>query len=255
MGALCSSTSRRAREDEDEEFNYPWTLVRDVSEKDKAITRRMHKKWKKIENDLRDAEYWFWWWSWWDSLVRSCYRIIVAVCLIASTIVSTVAGASMTPTLSYVAAGLTAVGALKDPLEKLFIDEFTTKKRRMYKDICRIRRVYLDRMFIEYLRASADQDITTEELENYVKLAYEMDNDLMHSGMEHEGLFGRGVFDLPSKDTHVTTGTDLSSIVKSHAKTSIQKDDHELHDVEQQKKETRIDILATNSSSSSSSDN
>ena len=183
-----------------EEFKYPWTLVREVSAKDKAKTLHMHNKWREIETELAKNEKWFERWSWWDSLVRNVYRIFIAFCMISSTVVSTVAGATAIPTLSFVAAGLAAIGSLQEPLEKLFITEFTTRKRKKYQDKCRIRRKYLDRMFIYYLEASKDNEISTDELKHYVDLAYQMDEELMKASMEQQDLLSH-IMELQNTET------------------------------------------------------
>ena len=51
-------------------------------------------------------------------------------------VVGIVAGYEDMPLLSYVSAGLAGVAALKEPLENLFITDFTSKKRRRYMDRC-----------------------------------------------------------------------------------------------------------------------
>ncbi len=118
--------------------------------------------------------------------------MVVAICLIMSTVVSVAAGTTA-QWLSFVAAGLSAFGAIQESLVKLFITDFTTKKKKKYHDQVQIMRKYLDKMFIAYLDATAKNSdegrkISVDELKLYLGLTYEMDKELMESSMEHQEI-------------------------------------------------------------------
>ena len=172
---------------------YPWNLVPESADnQERAKVVHMSQKWATIEDDLDKSELLFERWTKIDDFTRGSFRVVVAICLIMSTVVSVAAGTTA-QWLPFVAAGLTAFGAVQETLVKLFITDFTTKKRKKYHDQVRIRRKYLDKMFLAYLDAtveSSDQGkkISVDELKLYLGLTYEMDEKLMESSMEHQEI-------------------------------------------------------------------
>ena len=81
----------------------------------------------------------------------------------------------MSPALSFTAAGLAAFGALKEPLAKMFITEFTTKKRLKYMNVCKVIKECLDGMFLSYIQANEDGEISVDEVRKYQALIQAME--------------------------------------------------------------------------------
>ena len=117
-------------------------------------------------------------WIWWDSSLKSIHRIFVAVVTISSMAVGIVAGIQDLPFLSFVSAGLAGVAALKEPFEKLFITDFTSRRRRRYRNRCRLIKDCLDAMYLSWVDANADGVITPDEIKKYQKLIKEMEQKL-----------------------------------------------------------------------------
>ncbi len=199
---------------------YPWNLIPKTKDRqESAKVEHMSQKWATIEDDLKKSEELFKRWSKIDDCTRGTFRVVVAICLIMSTVVSVAAGTTV-QWLSFVAAGLSAFGAIQESLVKLFITDFTTKKRKEYHDQVRIRRKYLDKMFIAYLDATAinsDQGrkISVNELKLYLGLTYEMDEKLMESSMEHQEILSH--FRLQSKLANADDTTWMQATSQANA--------------------------------------
>ena len=103
---------------------------------------------------------------------------MVVLCLITSAILSTVAGATSSATLSYISGGLAAFGALHETLNKLLIEDLTTAKRDQYKEKCRIRRQGLDDLFVICAEAISSGELTVDDLKKYVKSMKDTNEDL-----------------------------------------------------------------------------
>ena len=102
-------------------------------------------------------------------------RAIVAFTMIGAAIigiVNTVAGVEESPTLSFIAGGLAAFSALKEPLSKLIIADFTTTKLKE----C----LSLDELYLSYLGLQAYKDgkITVEEVVKYQALITAIEQQL-----------------------------------------------------------------------------
>ena len=110
-----------------------------------------------------------------DNTFKQLQRIVIAFTMIGAAIMGVVAGVQMNPILSYIAAGLAAFGALKEPLAKLFIKEFTTKKRVKYMNKCKVIKECLDAMFLSYIQASDDGNISVDEIKKYQTLIQSME--------------------------------------------------------------------------------
>ena len=108
-------------------------------------------------------------WIRWDNRVKMFARFFMALTLIAAAVIGVIAGVKVSPALSYVTAGLAATGALREPLEKLFIDDLTTKKRIKYMTKCSIIRECLNAVYLQYLIAKEDKEIDNEEAKQYQK--------------------------------------------------------------------------------------
>ena len=110
-----------------------------------------------------------------DNSFKQIQRVVVAFTMIGAAAVGIVAGVQMSPALSFTAAGLAAFGALKEPLAKMFITEFTTKKRLKYMNVCKVIKECLDGMFLSYIQASEDGEISVDEVRKYQGLIQAME--------------------------------------------------------------------------------
>ena len=113
-----------------------------------------------------------------DNAFKQIQLIVVAFTMVGAAAVGIVAGIQMSPALSFTAAGLAAFGALKEPLAKLFITEFTTKKRVKFMNICKVIKECLDAMYLSYIQANQDGEISVEEVRKYQVLIQTMEAKL-----------------------------------------------------------------------------
>ena len=113
-----------------------------------------------------------------DNTFKQIQLVVVAFTMVGAAGVGIVAGIKMSPALSFTAAGLAAFGALKEPLAKLFITEFTTKKRVKFMNICKVIKECLDAMYLSYIQANEDGDISVEEVRKYQVLIQTMETKL-----------------------------------------------------------------------------
>ena len=130
------------------------TRIQDMYKKNK----KMLDKWVELDNSFKQIQ-----------------RVIVAFTMIGAAVMGIVAGVNESPTLSYVAAGLAAFGALKEQLAKLFITDFSTKKRIKYMEKCRVIKECLDGMYLSYIQANQDGEISMEEVRKYQTLIQAME--------------------------------------------------------------------------------
>ena len=110
-----------------------------------------------------------------DNTFKQIERVVVAFTMIGAAVMGIVAGVQTSQTLSFIAAGLAAFGALKEPLAKLFITEFTTKKRMKYMNVCKVIKECLDGMYLSYIQAYEDGDLSVEEIRKYQGLIQAME--------------------------------------------------------------------------------
>ena len=76
-----------------------------------------------------------------DNTFRRIQRVIVAFTMIGAAIIGTVAGMEESPTLSFIAGGLAAFSTLKEPLSKLLIADFATRKKVKFMKVCKVIKV------------------------------------------------------------------------------------------------------------------
>ena len=117
-------------------------------------------------------------WVGMDNSFKQIQLLVVAFTMVGAAGVGIVAGIKMSPALSFTAAGLAAFGALKEPLAKLFITEFTTKKRVKFMNICKVIKECLDAMYLSYIQANQDGEISVEEVRKYQVLIQTMEAKL-----------------------------------------------------------------------------
>ena len=115
-----------------------------------------------------------------DDTFRLIQRVIMAFTMTGAAIIGIVAGVEESPTLSFIAGGLAAFSALKEPLSKLLITDFTTKKRAKYMKVCKVIKECQDKMYLSNLQASEDGKISVEEVVKYQDLIKAMEDQLFN---------------------------------------------------------------------------
>ena len=110
-----------------------------------------------------------------DNIFKQIERATVALTMIGAAVMGIVAGVQTSQTMSFISAGLAAFGALKEPLAKLFITEFTTKKRMKYMNVCKVIKECLDGMYLSYIQAYEDGVISVDEIKKYQGLIHAME--------------------------------------------------------------------------------
>ncbi len=143
-----------------------------------GIRAFMTRRGNRLERQYRGRKTWYNCWSWSDSIAKTCFRLMVVMCLIASAILSTLAGATSSATLSYIAGGLAAFCALHETLQKLLIEDLTTSKRDQYEEKCRIRRQGLDDLFVICAEAISNGKLSVDDLKKYVNAMKDTDTSL-----------------------------------------------------------------------------
>lgn len=161
-------------------------LAKDKGARAKKMYTYMHKTWQNIELKMHDDQRLHKRWAQNDNFCRGIYRIFIVMCLIASTLMSTIAGITTIPAIAFIAAGLTAIGILKQPIKKILITEFTTRKRNQYRRHCSIRNEYLDKMFSNCMESIQDGKLTNEEFEEYTSLIRDMNEKLLNCDIENK---------------------------------------------------------------------
>lgn len=125
-------------------------------------------------------------WNGRDNCAKMIGNFVIAATMVGAAVVSVIAGIQVSPSLSYVAAGLAAFGALKDPLWNLLITDITTKRRTKEMEKCRIMRRGLYEMYQQYMIAREDGEIDLNEILAFQKCINDMHDELFH--VENEML-------------------------------------------------------------------
>ena len=120
-----------------------------------------------------------------DNYFKMFARVLIGFTMLGATVMSVVAGINVSPLYSYIAAGLAAVGALKEPLEKLFITDCTTKKRIKYMNKCNIIRDGLSDMYLQSLAARKDTELDSDETKKFQKAINDIHAKLANLDTDH----------------------------------------------------------------------
>ena len=102
-------------------------------------------------------------WNKRNSKAKMAERFIVGMIMIATAVLSVIAGVKVSPTISYIAAGLAAFATLQDPLKKLIITDWTVSKYRKYVKKCSIVRKGLVNLYFKSLTHKDNSRIEDDE--------------------------------------------------------------------------------------------
>ena len=133
---------------------------------------------KRIEDEYKKKKTKLDYWIGLDNTFKMIQRVAVAFAMTGAAVIGVIAGVEESPTLSFIAGGLASFSALKEPLSKLLIKEFTTKKRLKFLNVCKVIRDCMNEMYLSYIEAKKDGEISVEEVRKYQGLIQAMEDKL-----------------------------------------------------------------------------